>query len=83
MRAVSARMTRDEEWVRVKLNVWHSAKASKANGNCVEVMETEEGFLVRDTKDGGKGPVLSFTHAEWGAFLAGVNEGEFDGADRD
>jgi hypothetical protein len=62
----------------VKLNEWHRAVASKANGNCVEVMETETGFLVRDTKDGGDGPVLSFTHVEWDAFLAGVNRGEFD-----
>jgi hypothetical protein len=25
--------------------------------------------------------VLSFTHAEWAAFLAGVNHGEFDPVD--
>jgi len=41
-------------------------------------METEQGFLVRDTKDGEQGPVLSFTHDEWQAFLAGVDNGEFD-----
>ena len=58
--------------------VWRKAEASKPNGNCVEVVETDEDFLVRDGKDGGFGPVLSFTHAEWAAFLAGVKAGEFD-----
>jgi hypothetical protein len=62
----------------MRINQWHKASASNGGTNCVEVMETDEGFLVRDTKDGGQGPVLSFTHAEWEAFLAGVNEGEFD-----
>jgi len=62
----------------VKLNEWHKAAASNGGTNCVEVMETADGFLVRDTKDGGTGPTLAFTHAEWAAFLAGVGEGEFD-----
>ena len=60
------------------VNQWHKAAASSDGTNCVEVRETEDGFLLRDTKDGGQGPVLSFTHAEWEAFLAGVNHGEFD-----
>lgn len=62
----------------MRLNEWHKAEANKSNGSCVEVMETEEGFLVRDTKDGGDGPVLSFTRAEWEMFLAGVRNDEFD-----
>jgi hypothetical protein len=62
----------------MRINQWHKASASNGGTNCVEVMETDEGFLVRDTKDGGQGAVLSFTHAEWEAFLAGVNLGEFD-----
>jgi hypothetical protein len=62
----------------MRINQWHKASASNGGTNCVEVMETDEGFLVRDTKDGGQGSVLSFTHAEWEAFLAGVNLGEFD-----
>lgn len=61
----------------MRLNEWHKADVSATNGQCVEVMETEEGFLVRDSKDGGEGPVLAFTHVEWAAFLAGVNHGEF------
>jgi hypothetical protein len=63
----------------MRLNDWHKADESNGNGgNCVEVMETADGFLVRDTKDRGDGPVLSFTHDEWTAFIQGVNNGEFD-----
>jgi hypothetical protein len=64
----------------MRINQWHKAEASNGGTNCVEVMETEDGFLVRDTKDAGSGPVLSFTRAEWGAFLTGVSNGEFDPA---
>ncbi|HTJ69704.1 MAG TPA: DUF397 domain-containing protein [Actinospica sp.] len=65
----------------MRINEWHKAVASNGGTNCVEVMETADGFLVRDTKDDGTGPVLSFTHGEWAAFLAGVNNGEFDPVD--
>lgn len=65
----------------MRINQWHKAEASNGGTNCVEVMQTEDGFLVRDTKDAGTGPVLSFTHAEWEAFLSGVSNGEFDTAE--
>jgi hypothetical protein len=65
----------------MRINEWHKAAASNGGTNCVEVMETADGFRVRDTKDDGGGPVLSFTHAEWAAFLDGVNNGEFDSVD--
>jgi hypothetical protein len=45
----------------------------------VEVAATPERVLVRDTKNPG-GPVLSFTTAEWSAFLDGVSEGHFSHA---
>lgn len=64
----------------MKLNEWHSAACGSVS-NCVEVMETEDGIHVRDTKDNGNGPVLFYTHAEWAAFVAGVNNGEFDPAE--
>lgn len=49
------------------------------NGTCVEVGDMPDGRrLVRDTKDGEDGPVLSYTAAEWRAFIAGVKAGEFD-----
>lgn len=60
--------------------VWTKAKASGDNGgSCVEVMRrSDNSVLVRDTKDHGKGPVLSFTRDEWLAFLNGASNGEFD-----
>jgi hypothetical protein len=62
------------------VGVWTKAKASGDNGgSCVEVMRrADDSVLVRDTKDHGSGPVLTFTHAEWSAFLDGVGKGEFD-----
>lgn len=64
----------------MKLNEWHKSSCGSA-GNCVEVMETEDGFQVRDSGDHGTGPVLKFTHAEWETFLAGVRNDEFDPKD--
>jgi hypothetical protein len=34
-------------------------------------------IMVRDSKN-AKGPVLGFTLGEWGAFVGGVRNGEFD-----
>jgi hypothetical protein len=45
----------------------------------VEVRELADGSRqVRDTKDHGQGPILTFTRAEWEAFLNGCRGGEFD-----
>jgi hypothetical protein len=60
-------------------NQWHKAEASNGASNCVEVMEQDgDRFLVRDTKDNGAGPVLSFTRDEWAAFLTAVKLEEFE-----
>lgn len=57
-------------------------KASFSNideGGCVEVADCADGSrLVRDSKRGGSGAVLSFTASEWAAFAKGVRAGEFD-----
>ncbi|MDG4826012.1 DUF397 domain-containing protein [Asanoa sp. WMMD1127] len=58
-------------------NRWITSSRSGSNGQCVEVMDTGEGFRVRDSKD-RSGPVLKFTRAEWDAFTGGVKDGEFD-----
>jgi hypothetical protein len=53
---------------------------SSTNGSCVEVgfqKSTHDEILVRDSKD-REGPVLTFTRAEWSAFLAGVKDKEFE-----
>ena len=45
-------------------------------GACLEVA-AGGAVHVRDSKH-PDGPVLTFSHAEWAAFLAGVQAGEFD-----
>jgi len=57
---------------------WRKSSYSANGGaSCVEVAGDGQHILVRDSKD-RSGPVLSFTPAEWGAFTAGVRDGEFD-----
>jgi hypothetical protein len=58
---------------------WQTSTASGGDG-CVEVRADGDRILVRDTKDNGAGPVLSFTGAEWDAFIAGAQKGEFNRA---
>lgn len=55
---------------------WRKSSRSKRD-ECVEVRLRADHVQVRDSKD-RTGPVLSFTHAEWHAFLAGARLGEFD-----
>jgi hypothetical protein len=58
---------------------WRKSTKS-AQSNCVEVAYQQESgvIMVRDTKAAEMGPVLSFTRAEWNAFLGGVHAGEFE-----
>ena len=55
---------------------WRKSTAS-AQGNCVEVSFADESVLMRNSRN-PEGPVLSFTHSEWEAFLTGVRNSEFD-----
>jgi len=48
-----------------------------ADSGCVEVARKDGLVAVRDSKDPGRG-ALSYTAAEWAAFIAGVKAGEFD-----
>jgi Domain of unknown function (DUF397) len=58
---------------------WKTSTRSSGNGQCVEVATNLTGVVaVRDTKDKGIGPVLTFTPDEWNAFIGGAKEGEFD-----
>jgi len=57
---------------------WRKSSHSGSNG-CVEVAHGGDQVAVRDSKD-PSGPMLLFTRLEWRAFLAGVRDGEFDGA---
>jgi hypothetical protein len=56
---------------------WRTSSRSSGNGNCVEVAVLDGAVAVRDSKD-RRGPVLIFTSAEWDAFVAGAQDGEFD-----
>ncbi|WP_031172353.1 DUF397 domain-containing protein [Streptosporangium roseum] len=72
----------------VEVGVWHKSSLSGGNGgSCVEVAladtshlgtdptpDTDRLFLVRDSKD-PDGPVLTFSPAEWDAFLTTIKRG--------
>ncbi|GAA3391488.1 DUF397 domain-containing protein [Cryptosporangium minutisporangium] len=57
---------------------WRKSTRSGTNGNCVEIGTAPAAVGVRDTKDGGRGPVLAFARPVWAAFLDGCKAGEFD-----
>lgn len=61
---------------------FHISSFSSSGGNsCVEVGQHEDGtFLIRHSKRPSEGATLTFTNAEWRAFLLGVKAGEFDPA---
>jgi hypothetical protein len=58
---------------------WFKSTRSGNNGACVEVAHLGDDVIgVRDTKANGNGPILTFTRAEWDAFIGGAKDGEFD-----
>ncbi len=60
---------------------WKNAGWKKSvhsgDGGCVEVAFLGDAIGVRDSKN-KDGAVLTFNSREWGAFLAGARDGEFD-----
>jgi len=56
---------------------WRKALSSTGNGACVEVAPRKGMIAVRDSKN-PDGPILTYTTAEWRAFLDGARNGEFD-----
>lgn len=52
---------------------WRKSRYSGAGEHCVEVAPAEHGMLLRDTKDCGAGPVITFAPDQWTAFLHEVN----------
>lgn len=57
---------------------WRKAKASGAQGNCVEVAKLPNGDIAMRNSRDTQGPALIYTRAEIAAFLAGAKDGEFD-----
>lgn len=59
-------------------SAWLKSSYSYANGNCVEVRRHPDGQVeVRNSRF----PDLclpAFSRDEWGAFIAGINRGEFE-----
>lgn len=50
---------------------WRKSSFSAAKGNCVEVGELDGFIGVRDSKDISQ-PSLSFSPAQWQAFVGGI-----------
>ena len=55
--------------------MWRKSSYSGYNGNCVEVTQTPDLVLVRDSKD-PTGPVLEFSTSQWREFVAPLMAGE-------
>jgi hypothetical protein len=56
---------------------WFKSSFSNANGDCVEMRRTGSSIELRDSKQQGAGPTLTFTVAEFQAWLQGANAGEY------
>jgi hypothetical protein len=56
--------------------LWRKSTAS-TSGDCAEVAFDGDVVRMRHSHD-PSGPVLTFSQAEWAAFLMGVRRGEFD-----
>lgn len=65
----------DSEQARI---VWRKSTASNETG-CAEVAFDGDTVLMRHSKN-PSGPVLTFSLAEWAAFVTGMRRGEFDGS---
>jgi hypothetical protein len=57
---------------------WRKSQASNPSGNCVELAALPDGGVAVRNSRHPAGPVLVYSRAELGAFLAGAREGEFD-----
>lgn len=61
---------------------WQTSSFSMGAGNCLQVRRASFGavsgiVVVRNSRD-PEGSMVSFTPAEWGAFIQGAKAGEFD-----
>jgi len=56
-------------------NEWFTPSRSGNGGNCVETLITDTTVYVRNSKRPAAATV-AFTHGEWRAFVASVQEGD-------
>lgn len=59
-------------------NTWRKSARSGGQGACVEVRYLDTRIQVRDSKELGSGPILSFSRRDWATFTDGLQQGEFD-----
>ncbi|GIG58348.1 hypothetical protein Lfu02_27200 [Longispora fulva] len=65
----------------MELNFKKSTRSGNDPNGCVEVARTVDGAaVVRDSKQHGLGPLLTYPSGEWLSFLGGVKAGDFDRA---
>ena len=58
---------------------WKKSSWSAGNGSCVEVADLDHAVGVRNSRDNSAGhPMLTFSPADWEAFIADVQNGRFD-----
>ena len=57
--------------------VWQRAEGGEPGEGAVEIAFVDDLIGMRNSAE-PDGPVLVFTQAEWDAFVAGAQDGEFD-----
>jgi hypothetical protein len=61
-----------------QVTAWVKAKASTANGTCVEMRGNGSTVEVRDTKANGQGPTLAFSKPGFAAWIQAARSGALD-----
>jgi hypothetical protein len=58
--------------------VWRKSRYSNPSGDCVELAKLPDGGIAMRNSRDRSGPVLTYTRAEFDAFMHGVKKGDFD-----